>query len=295
MQSKLTCYGIAIAVITVWSTTFVSTKVLLRSLSPEEIMFYRHVLAYLVLLVAYPHRHPSGGLREELLFAGAGIFGSTLYFLTENYALKYSLASNVGLILATTPMLTAVVARFLTTGEPFNRQLAAGFCIAFLGVFLVIFNGHFVLKLHPLGDMLALAAGLSWAFYSTLVKKIGTRYNGIYITRKIFFYAILTMLPVLALGDFRYDFARLGKPEVYLNLLFLGVIASSLCFLVWSKIIWKIGPVAVNNFIYLMPLITMLAAWLLLDEHVTLMALLGGGVILAGVYLSTRAAQKHSA
>ena len=142
-------------------------------------MFYRHVLAYLVLLAAYPHRHPSGGFREELLFAGAGIFGSTLYFLTENYALKYSMASNVGLLLATTPMLTAIVARFLTTGEPFNRQLAAGFCIAFLGVFLVIFNGHFILKLHPIGDFLAIAAALSWAFYSTLVKKIGNRYNGV--------------------------------------------------------------------------------------------------------------------
>ena len=100
------------------------------------------------------------------------------------------MASNVGLLLATTPMLTAIVARFLTTGEPFNRQLAAGFCIAFLGVFLVIFNGHFILKLHPIGDFLAIAAALSWAFYSTLVKKIGNRYNGIYITRKIFFYAI---------------------------------------------------------------------------------------------------------
>lgn len=232
MQSKIGCYIIAVAVITVWSTTFVSTKILLRSLSPEEIMFYRHVLAYLVLLAAYPHRHPSGGFREELLFAGAGIFGSTLYFLTENYALKYSMASNVGLLLATTPMLTAIVARFLTTGEPFNRQLAAGFCIAFLGVFLVIFNGHFILKLHPIGDFLAIAAALSWAFYSTLVKKIGNRYNGIYITRKIFFYAIVTMLPVLAFGDFRYDFSRLCQPSTYLNLIFLGVIASSLCFLI---------------------------------------------------------------
>lgn len=293
MQSKIGCYIIAVAVITVWSTTFVSTKVLLRSLSPEEIMFYRHVLAYLVLLAAYPHSPASGGFREELLFAGAGIFGSTLYFLTENYALKYSMASNVGLLLATTPMLTAIVARFLKTGEPFTRQLASGFCIAFLGVFLVIFNGHFVLKLHPIGDFLAIAAALSWAFYSTLVKKIGNRYNGIFITRKIFFYAIITMLPVLAFGDFRYDFSRLCQPDVYLNLMFLGVIASSLCFLIWSKIIWKIGPVAVNNFIYLMPLITMLASWLLLDEQLTPIAIAGGLVILAGVYLSTRAVHKN--
>ncbi len=291
MQSKLGCYIIAVAVITVWSTTFVSTKLLLRTLSPEEIMFYRHVLAYLSLLAAYPHFHRSGGWREELLFMGAGIFGSTLYFLTENYALKFSTATNVGLLLATTPMLTAIVARFLTKGEPFNRQLGAGFCIAFLGVALVIFNGHFVLQLHPAGDILALAAGLSWALYSTMVKKIGTRYNGMYITRKIFFYAIVTMLPVLAFGDFRFEFTRLANPTVYLNLVFLGVVASSLCFLIWSKIIWKIGPVAVNNFIYLMPFITMLAAWLLLGEQLTPIAVFGGVVILAGVWVSTRASQ----
>lgn len=289
MQSLFGCYAIATAVITVWSTTFVSTKVLLRSLSPEEIMFYRHILAYVVLLAAYPRTHRPGGLREELLFAGAGIFGSTLYFLAENYALKYSLASNVGLILATTPMLTAIVARFLTTGEPFNRQLAVGFCIAFVGVFLVIFNGQFVLKLHPIGDFLALVAALSWACYSTLIKKIGTRYNSLFITRKIFFYAIVTMIPVLAFGDSHWDFTRFMKPEVYLNLLFLGAVASSLCFLIWSKIIWRIGPVAVNNFIYLMPLITMLACWLLLDEQITPVAIIGGGIILGGVYISSRA------
>ena len=72
-------------------------------------------------------------------------------------------------------------------------------------------HGHFILKLHPIGDFLAIAAALSWAFYSTLVKKIGNRYNGIYITRKIFFYAIVTMLPVLAFGDFRYDFSLSAK------------------------------------------------------------------------------------
>lgn len=255
-------------------------------------MFYRHVLAYLVLLAAYPHRHPSGGFREELAVRGSGDLWQYPLFPDGKLCPQIQHGFQRWLLLATTPMLTAIVARFLTTGEPFNRQLAAGFCIAFLGVFLVIFNGHFILKLHPIGDFLAIAAALSWAFYSTLVKKIGNRYNGIYITRKIFFYAIVTMLPVLAFGDFRYDFSRLWQPTTYLNLIFLGVIASSLCFLIWSKIIWKIGPVAVNNFIYLMPLITMLASWLLLDEHLTPIAIAGGLVILAGVYVSTKAAHR---
>lgn len=290
MQNKLLCYAIAIGVILVWSTTFVSTKVLLRTLSPVEIMFYRYVLAYVVLLAVHPKFHRPGSLREELLFGGAGIFGGTLYFLAENYALKYTLVSNVGLLLATSPMLTALVARFFSGGERLTRQLWTGFGVAFVGVFFVIFNGHFVLKLSPFGDFLAVAAALSWAFYSVLIKKIGNRYSGIYITRKVFFYSLLTMLPSLFLTDFRWQLSVLYDGRVLANLAFLGVLASSVCFLLWSKVIWRLGPVAVNNFIYLVPLFTMLASALVLSEPITAYAVAGGGLIVFGVYLSAHGA-----
>lgn len=287
MQHKIIYSLIAIGIIVIWSTTFVSTKILLQVLTPVEIMFYRYVLAYLVLLAVYPKRHSSGGLREELLFCGAGICGGTLYFLTENYALKYTLASNVGLLVATAPMLTAIVAHFLIKNEPFNRSLGLGFLVAFIGAFLVIFNGHFVLKLNPYGDFLAIAAACSWAFYSILVKKIGNRYNSIYITRKIFFYSLLTMLPILFVTDFHWELSRLYSIPVIANLLFLGILASSVCFLLWSKVIWNLGAVQANNFIYLVPLVTMLASIIVLSEPVTPFAVLGGLFILAGVYISS--------
>ncbi len=285
-QSKLICYLVAVLVIAVWSITFVSTKVLLRALSPEEIVFYRYLLAYAALLVAYPKFHKSAGWREELLFVGAGLFGGTLYFMAENYALKFSMASNVGLLVATSPMLTALAARWLTPEARFSRGLLIGFGAAFAGAFLVIFNGHFILKISPLGDALALMAAVSWALYSILVQKIGARYSGVYVTRKVFFYSLLTMTPVLALGDFRRDLTPLCNPAVVLNLLFLGIVASSLCFLAWSKVIWRLGAVTVNNFLYLVPFITMLAAALILGEIITPVALTGGLLILTGVYMA---------
>lgn len=290
MQNKMVCYCVAIGVILVWSTTFVSTKVLLNSLTPVEIMFYRYVLAYFVLLVAYPKFHRPSGAREELLFAAAGFFGGTMYFLTENYALKYSLASNVGLLLATSPMLTALAAHFFSGNERVTRNLWLGFAVAISGVFLVIFNGHFVLKLSPLGDFLAVAAALSWAFYSVLIKKIGGRYNGVYITRKVFFYSLVTMLPTLFLTDFRWDITVLWDARIIANLMFLGILASSVCFLLWSKVIWLLGPVTVNNFIYLVPFFTMLASSIILGEPITACAVAGGLLILCGVYLSNHRA-----
>lgn len=288
MNSRTLYYGIALFVIVVWGTTFVSTKILLDVLSPVEIMFYRYCIAYLALWAAYPKFHAPGGLREELLFAAAGFFGGTLYFLTENYALKHTLVSNVGLLLATAPMLTAVAAHFFTGNEKLNRRLALGFAVAFVGAFFVIFNGHFILKLHPLGDFLALAAASSWAVYSILVKKIGGERNGMYVTRKIFFYSILTMLPSLFVMDFRWNLSVLWDVKILANLLFLGVLASSVCFLLWSKVIWKLGAVTVNNFIYLVPLITMIASAVVLSEKITVFAVLGGVCIVAGVAVSTR-------
>lgn len=288
MGNRLVCYAVAIAVILVWSSTFVATKVLLGVLTPVEIMFYRYVLAYLVLLAAYPKFHRPVGVREELLFAGAGFFGGTLYFLAENYALKHTLASNVGLLLAASPMLTALLARFFTERKKFGRNLWTGLVVAFAGAFLVIFNGHAVLGLRPFGDFLALGAAFSWALYSILVKRIGTRHTAVYTTRKVFFYSLLTMFPALFCMDFRWDIFLLCEPVTLSNLLFLGVIASSVCFLLWSKVIWRIGPVAVNNFIYLVPLFTMIFSAIVLGEPITIYAVGGGVLILGGVYLSSR-------
>ena len=286
MQSAFAAYVMATAVVIVWGTTFVSTKVLLHDLSPAAIMFYRYLLAYLALLIVYPRFHRPFGFRRELLFAGAGFFGGTLYFLAENYALQFSLASNVGLLLSASPMITALTARLLTR-EPLTRNLGVGFVVAFAGTFCIIFNGHFVLKLNPLGDMLAIAASVAWALYSILIKKIDPSINSLYCTRKIFFYSILTMLPVLQLTDFRWDWSTISRPAVAANLIYLGVLSSSVCFLIWTKVIWKLGPVRANNFIYLIPLVTLITSVLVLHEPLTLFALLGGGLIVSGVYVAS--------
>lgn len=82
-------------------------------------------------------------------------------------------------------------------GEKSGWQLTAGSLLALVGVGLVIFNGNFVLKLSPLGDFLSLAASLSWAFYSLIMRQMSGRYSTVFVTRKVFFYGLLTILPVL--------------------------------------------------------------------------------------------------
>ena len=159
--------------IIIWGTTFVSTKVLLEAFTPIEILFFRFTLGYLSLWAIYPRKGTYGTLRQELLFAAAGLCGVTLYFLLENIALTYTFASNVGVIISIAPFFTAFLANWLLDGEPLRKRFFVGFAAALTGIILIGLNGNFVLKLNPVGDILATLAAVVWACYSILMKKIG--------------------------------------------------------------------------------------------------------------------------
>lgn len=285
-NKKLMLNFLAFITIIVWGTTFVSTKILLDTFNPAEIMFLRFSIAYIILLIIHPKFYKINSLKEEGLFLLAGITGGSVYFLTENSALIYSLTSNVALILATTPILTAFMAHIFSKEEKLNKNLFIGFIIAILGVFLVIFNGNFILKLNPLGDILALSAAFCWAIYSVTLKKISSNYNCIYITRKIFFYALLTILPMILYSSKNINISSLSEPKILFNLLFLGIIASGICYVVWNYTVDNLGIIKTNNYIYLIPAITMLASFLILKESLTLYSTLGAILVLIGVYVS---------
>lgn len=173
-------------------------------------------------------------LRDELLLAAAGLTGGSLYFLTENIALEYAPASNVSLIVCTAPVWTALLLSLVYRSERMTRRQTAGCALAFVGVVLVVLNGRFVLHLSPRGDLLALSAALLWMLYSLVIKRLGDRLPVAYVTRKVFFYGIVTILPWFAWEPFDLPAATLRHPAVWGNLLFLGVVASLLCYVLWN-------------------------------------------------------------
>lgn len=302
----------ALFCVTVWGATFVSTKVLIaHGLAPAEIFLLRFVMAYLgILPFARRGRSdgkkavggPSGGkarrkpagrlrgarLRDELLLAAAGLTGGSLYFLTENIALEYAPASNVSLIVCTAPVWTALLMSLVYRSERMTRRQIAGCALAFVGVVLVVLNGRFVLHLSPRGDLLALSAALLWMLYSLVIKQLGDRLPVAYVTRKVFFYGIVTILPWFAWEPFDLPAATLRHPAVWGNLLFLGVVASLLCYVLWNAAMTRLGAVRTTNYIYLNPLVTMLTAALVIDERITPAALCGAALILSGMWLAER-------
>jgi len=160
--------------------------------------------------------------------------------------------------------------------------------MACAGMAVVVLNGHFVLHLSPLGDLLAFSACLCWAVYSLLMKSAVRRYSILLVTRKVFFYGLLTMLPYYLIVPGFPAVDVLLRPQVLYNLLFLSVIASMLCFLLWNWVMSKLGVVIATNWVYFNPITTIIFAAWLLHEPITLWFLLGTVLILWGMYLCDR-------
>lgn len=284
-KNNYTYHLVAIVVVAIWGLTFISTKVLIgHGLSPQEIFLLRFLMAYVGIWFISPRKLFADNWKDELWLLLGGITGGSFYFLTENMALEITLATNVAFIVCTAPLLTTILSLLIYKKEKATRSLIGGSLLALVGVALVVYNGSFVLKISPLGDFLTLLAALSWAFYSLIMKKMANLYRTTFITRKIFFYGVLTILPALLFRPWQSAFSLLLEPSVLFNLLFLGVLASLACFVVWNMVLKQLGTVRASNYIYLNPLFTLVGSAVFLGEQLTIVALMGAVLILGGVY-----------
>lgn len=277
----------AFVTIIIWGTTFISTKILLSDFAPIEILFIRFVLGLAALIIISPKLFKLKSLKEELIFAGAGLSGICLYYLLENIALTHTMASNVGVIISTAPFFTAILSHiFIKNNEKLKVNFFVGFGIAIAGICLISFNGTKA-QLNPHGDILALVAAFVWAVYSLLTKKISSfGYSTIHTTRRIFTYGIIFMLPLLFVFDFKFNINKIFDMKNLLNLLYLGLGASALCFVTWSYAVKKLGAIKTSVYIYLVPVITILTSVLFLEEKLTAISVTGTVFTLIGLFVS---------
>lgn len=277
----------ALLTILIWGTTFISTKILLVDFQPAEILFFRFVIGYVVLWGVSPCRSQKLTRRQEMTFAAAGFCGVCLYYLLENVALTYTMASNVGVIISVAPFLTAVLTHlFMKSEEKLRVNFFIGFIVAMTGIVLISFQGS-QLKLNPFGDILAFAAAFVWACYSILTKKISSfGFSVILTTRRTFFYGILFMVPALFFFDFQLDVSHFTDMANLFNLLYLGIGASALCFVTWNYAVKIVGAVKTSIYIYIVPVITVTTSVLVLKETMTWISAAGTVLAVAGLFLS---------
>jgi drug/metabolite transporter (DMT)-like permease len=292
-MNRLIYHLVAFLVVAVWGSTFVFTKLLLLGgLTAAQIFVLRFIVAYVLLLVFSLTRKSfrlfATSLKDELLMMGLGVTGGSMYFLTENNAMNYTTTTNTSLIVCLCPLVAAPLIALFYRSERLHGIQIVGTLMAALGVVVVVLNGHFVLHLSPLGDTLAFCACLCWALYSLLMIPANQRYDTVFITRKVFFYGLLSMIPYFLLRPADFPLDVILRPDILANLLFLGCVASMLCFLAWNWVMKKLGAVAATNYVYFNPVTTVLFAWVILSERITLYFLMGTLLILTGMYLCNR-------
>lgn len=292
-MNRLIYHLVAFMVVAIWGVTFVYTKLLLiAGLTAAQIFVLRFIMAYLLLLVYSLIRKQfrlfASVWQDELLMVALGVTGGSLYFLTENSAMIYTTTTNTSLIVCLCPLIAALLIALFFRSMRLHGIQIVGTVIAAIGVCIVVLNGHFVLHLSPLGDMLAFGACLCWAFYSLLMIPAGQRYDTLFITRKVFFYGLLSMIPYFLVFPGLPSLSVVLRIDVLANLLFLGCVASMLCFLAWNWVIKKLGAVIVTNYVYFNPVTTVIFAWLILAERITIYFLVGTLLILAGMYLCNK-------
>ncbi|UYO36031.1 DMT family transporter [Bacillus zhangzhouensis] len=279
----------AMFTIFLWGSTFISTKILLTAFSPTEILFFRFFIGYLALMIIYPVTMKVRSKKHEGMFALAGLCGVVLYYFLENVALTYTFASNAGVISSVVPFFSFLLTYFLLKDEPLDSRFFIGFFIAMTGIVLISMNGMTTFQLNPLGDALALTATIVWAFYSILSKMINQYgYHIIQVTRRVFFYGLLWMIPLIWHFKIRLDWERLTNPSFAFHLLFLGLFASAICFLTWSFSVKTLGVVKSSVYIYGVPIITMVISMIVLHERLTFMSAFGTALTLGGLLLSDK-------
>lgn len=292
---KLVYHLAALLIVLAWGVSFVSTKVLLdNGLRPAEIYIYRFLLAYLLVLCVSHKRLFSNSLRDELLFATCGLCGGSIYFIAENTALEYTLVSNVSLITAISPLLTTFLIGMIYKSERPSKGIYIGSIVALLGVACVIFNSSFVVKMNPIGDLLSFAAALSWAVYSLVLRKLNALYSIMFISRKTFFYGVLTALPYMLTEPEITSPTVLLQASVWPHMLFLGVFASMIAYVIWAQSVKHLGAITASNYIYLQPIVTLIASVIILSETITIVGYLGCALILGGLWLGDYLTRKKS-
>lgn len=212
-----------------------------------------------------------------------GLIGVTVYFIFENYGLSFISAANATILLASIPLFTVLIEAILSR-TPISLKTGIGVVLSMGGVALVIGNSISVSANvnEVIGSLLMLGAALSWTIYSIMNKKLEGIYPTIFLSFQQNMYGALCLIP-FALME-RKNWQPIGALS-WANIIYLALICSALCYYMYLYALKNLGPTKTNVYINLMPLVGVIAAYLLLGEKLYSMQLVGGGFILLGIYV----------
>jgi drug/metabolite transporter (DMT)-like permease len=281
-QGLARAFGFATALI--WGLSFISIKVAIVAIPPMTLGLLRFIIAAALLpLLALATRESLRVKPRDLpRLASGGLLGVTLYFLCENNGVKLLSASEASLIVGVIPVVTMLAERlFLGTRVGFRSYLGA--LLSFAGVGLIAARSAGASS-SPLGFLYMGGAALCWVAYSFVTRPLSERYGQVSITFWQSLFGMLGFIP-FAIAE-KASLAGLSAPVV-LNVLYLGVFCSALGYWFYVVSLDVLGAGPANSFINLIPVVSVLAAFLFLGERLSGLQWAGAAAAVAGVYLAT--------
>ncbi|MDP4177973.1 MAG: DMT family transporter [Bacillota bacterium] len=283
MNNKKSANVLAILIMIMWGLSYLSTKVVVNEVEPLLCAFYRFVISTIILFVILKVKYPEEKILKEdrfRLIFGA-FLGVTLYFFFENYSIKYTSASNVSILLSAIPVFTLISQRIIFK-EKLTLKKLAGAILSAIGIIIIIASKDKVslFSKGTLGDLMAIAASVCWVAYNMVTCKFKGNYKSITITAYQSLWGCIFLSPSLFLSHI-----TIPSVKVILNTVYLGVFCSCIAYVLYVYCLEHLGPTVLTTYINLQPIVSVVSAWILLSEKITIYQVAGSGIIIIGVFL----------
>jgi len=286
LKSLTLKYLLIILAVIFWGSSFIATKVALKELSPETIISLRLIIASVFLFITaivYKKDFSINLKSHGIIFILALI--AVFHLMIQVIGLNYTTASNTGWIIGTAPIFMAILAAIFFK-EKIGLLKISGIIIAMFGLLLLIGKGNItnVDLIENKGDLLVLASAFTWGVYSMVNKKISLSYPPLMTILYLFMMMAVIIIP-FNLNEASVNSVVHLSLNGWVSILFLGLFCSGIAYVIWAYSLRDLESAKVGAFLYFEPIVTVFAAWVLLNESITFLMILSGGIITLGVVL----------
>jgi drug/metabolite transporter (DMT)-like permease len=279
-------YWLPLPAIIFWGASFIATKYLLDELTPEAIISMRLILAIILLslIALYTKKDFTINLKSHLwilLLALIAVF----HLWIQITGLKFTTASNTGWIIGTAPIFMALLG-LIFFKEKLTVIKIAGIALAMLGLLLLVGKGDItnIDLIKNKGDLLVLSSSFTWGIYSMVNKKVSLNYSPMMTILYLFIMMAVIIIP-FNFNSKTFNAVVHLSTIGWISILFLGLLCSGAAYVIWAYSLRDMESAKVGAFLYFEPFVTVISAWLFLKEEITLLMLLSGLIITAGVFL----------
>ncbi len=270
-----------------WAFSFIWFKIANESFQPTTIVFFRLLLAVVLLTTYLTVKGKFQKVRKEdrKLFFMLAVFEPFLYFLGESNGLTYVSSTTGSVIISTIPVIAALCA-WLFLSEKLRAMNYAGIVLSFLGIIVFVLNPGGALSFNSKGLLLMALAVFSAVGYNLTLSRLVGSYNPVYIVNVQNIIGAILFLPVFIITDFNGFISSSHTLKEYLPIFELALFASCGAFILFAFSVRHMGLSRANVFTYVIPVFTAIFSFIIMGEKFTLQNIAGMGIVITGLFLS---------